>query len=148
MATYRKYGEKCPAYDCWNVEGDKGYTCKGCDGCVSMDDAGVECSYSPIPTTIPKYKIGDVLWRSFYCDCYNQAEVRKVEYDGKFQWMYTFKRERISRKEKNVFKTRQEVDEYLLKKHFKELLDEIVEYKQMHMSLPNFYTKLLDYKNI
>lgn len=144
MATHRKYGEKCPAYDSWSVDGNKGYNCKYCDGFISMDDDGVECSYSPKPTTIPKYKKGDVLWKCYCHESYEMAEVRKVEYDGKFQWTYTFGRERHSYKEKDVFKTSRDVDEYLLRKHFGSLYKEMIEYKEKYKVLPSIDTKLLN----
>lgn len=147
MATHRKYGGQCPAYDCWKVEGDEGITCKYCDGCVSMDDVGVECSYSPKPTTIPKYKKGDVLWKCFLHEYYEKAEVRKVEYDGKFQWTYTFRRERHSYKEKDVFKTSRDVEEYLLRKHFDSLYKEMIKYKEKYKVLPSIDTKLFNDKN-
>lgn len=148
MATHRKYGGQCPAYDCWKVKGDEGYTCKYCDGCVSMDDGGVECSYSPKPTTIPKYKKGDVLYKCFHHECYEQSEVREVKYDGKFQWLYTFERERYPYKEREVFKTEKEVEEYLLKKHFYSLYEEMVKYKEKYKVLPSIDAKLLNDKNI
>ena len=144
-----EYGTQCPAYDCWTCGTDRyGIDhCNYCDGCKAHLAVGVECGYSQKPNCVPKFKVGQKVYRFFHLDSYNQAVIRKVEWDGKFQWEYTFQRERTPYPENRVFATRQEIDTYVIEKHARRLLKELQEYaEEYHIPLENLKKKMIEQK--
>ena len=98
-------GKQCPALERWIV--GESCTCEYCEGCLGVFANGVDCGYSKIPTSEPKFKVGDIV----YAHPGLQYKIRKVEWDGKFKWVYLFTRERTPHSERNIFATRREYRE-------------------------------------
>ena len=112
-------GEKCPAFDYWDVDID--YHCKHCRGNRGIFSNGIDCGFSKIPTCEPKFNIGELVYG--YPGLQNK--IRKREWDGRFEWVYYFARERTPRSEKKIFRTRKEYDEYRMMEKVKELSDDL-----------------------
>ena len=140
-----KYGDQCPAFDCWTCSNEKYNHCQYCDGCKARFIDGVECGYSPKPNCVPKFKEGQEVYRFFHLDSYNKAVIRKVEWDGRFQWEYTMQRERTPYKENHIFASQKEIDTYIIEKHAKGLMEELMNFsKRYHIPLENLKQKLIE----
>lgn len=76
-----KFGDQCPAYSLIKC-GKDNYGidhCINCKGCKTRFIDGVECIYSPTPTTVPKYKEGQELYKFFHLDSYHKMKVRALK---------------------------------------------------------------------
>ncbi len=142
-----EYGAQCPAYESYTCSNDRYNDCQYCDGCKVRYVDGVECGYSPKPNCVPKFKVGQKVYRFFHLDSYNQAVIRKVEWDGRFQWEYTMQRERTPYKENHIFATQREIDTYIIEKHAKGLMKELMNFsEQYHIPIESLKQKLIEQK--
>ena len=130
-----KHGDKCPAYEHW-VCGPQPLShlnhCASCRGCKSLFIDGCECGYSPKPNCIPKFKVGQKVYRFFHMDSYNIATIRKIEWDGRFEWQYFMARERTPYAESELFTLEKEIEMYVITKHARRLMNELQEYSQRY----------------
>lgn len=140
-----KFGDKCPAYSDATCGPCKyGDICKRCQGCKSRYIDGVECGYSPTPTTVPKYKEGQYLYKFFHMDSYHKAKVRALRW-RKFEWEYVFGRERTWYSEREVYETQKEIDEVVINRRAKLLLQNLQDYSERyHIPLDVVRQKLLE----
>ena len=110
------FGTKCPAWDYVVGMGDtlaSHQHCRYCLGRLGVYANGVDCGYSKIPTHDAKFGVGDTV---FYVEWPNLPfKIRKVEWDGKFGWVYYFARERTPRDESKVFRTQKEAEEAVIR---------------------------------
>lgn len=142
-----EYGAQCPAYESYICSNDRYNPCQYCKGCKVRYVDGVECGYSPKPNCVPKFKVGQKVYRFFHLDSYEQAVIRKVEWDGKFQWCYTMQRERKSIPESLVFATRQDIDTYVIENHARDLLKKLQKYAEdYHIPLESLKQKMIEQK--
>lgn len=114
----REIGTPCPAYTFGdNKVGDD--ICFRCDGCKGVFVNGVDCGFSRTPTSEPKFKVGqEIFWLGFP-DFY--GIVKRIEWDGRFQWHYYCLRERNGHDEQNCFASRRECELARLKRDAKAL---------------------------
>jgi len=145
------FGDKCPAYEhriCVQTSISEDYSynyCNSCEGCKAHFIDGVECGYSPKPNCVPKFKEGQEVYRFFHLDLYNKAKIRKIEWDGYFQWQYTMARERTPYKEDEIFATKQEIDTYVINKHVEELKNELLQFsKEYRIPIESLKRKLIE----
>lgn len=140
------FGDQCPAYSlciCGVNENNIDH-CINCKGCKARFIDGVECTYSPTPTTVPKYKEGQELYKFFHLDSYHKMKVRALRWNGRFEWEYVFGRERTWYDESEVFATRREIEEFVIQKRARQLINDLMDYsKRYHIPLENLKQKLI-----
>ena len=108
------YGAQCPAYEPYTVGmGDMMQGCRRCPGRLGVYANGIDCGYSTIPTTEPKFNVGDAVHVSMWPNL--SFTIRKREWDGRFRWVYYFSRERTPRPEDMLFATVKEAEEALIR---------------------------------
>ena len=125
------FGEKCPCYDCW-VAGEE--RCGLCKMCERQYGDSSECRYSAIPTSKPKYAIGQTVYYDLgvgFCSIY-YGKIRKVEWDKRYQWEYTFVRERTPHGEDTLFATHQEAELAIIKKRGRSLMQAMKGYSDKY----------------
>lgn len=141
-----KFGDRCPAHSqcvCGGNENNIDH-CKYCKGCKVRFIDGVECTYSPTPTTVPKYKEGQELYKFFHLDSYHKVKVRKSQWDGRFEWEYVFGKERTWYGEHEVYETQKEIDEIVINRNAQRLLQNLQEYSERyHIPLEVVRRKML-----
>lgn len=130
-------GAQCPAYDCWKVGLE--YSCKYCRGKRGEYSNGIDCGFSRVPTHEPRFKVGDYAYGYPGLRC----KIRKVVWDGRFEWTYTFERERNSRSENAVFLTKKEYEESEMMKIAANLKIRINAYCEKYHVLPETMAKKL-----
>ena len=140
-----KFGDKCPAYDSVTCGPNKYRDyCEDCLGCKARFIDGVECGYSPTPTTVPKYKEGKYLYKFFHLDSYEKAKVRALRW-RMFEWEYVFGRERTWYGEHEVYETQKEIDEVVINRNAQRLLQNLQDYSEKyHIPLEVVKRKMLE----
>ena len=105
------FGTQCPAYEFNTVGMGDNYRsqCRYCRGRLGVYANGVDCGYSKIPSTEPKFEVGQTVYIAMYPNL--PWKIRKREWDGRFCWVYYFSRERTPRPENTVFATSKEAEE-------------------------------------
>lgn len=135
-----KFGQACPAYDF----GEERDLCRRCDGCERLYSDSVECLYSKIPTCTPKYKVGEKVYGTMIgYDFVCSGIIRKVEWDGRFQWVYYMQKCRTPHKEKNLFSSDKEAEIHLLQRQAKKLLDSVSRIAERFQLDKNDVTKMI-----
>lgn len=135
-----EFGRKCPAFDKYIASVDKdSVSCPYCRGNRGVYANGVDCGFSATPTTEPKFKVGDKVY--FRCLLYS---IRKVYWDGRFEWLYIFARERTPRRQDELFLSLQECEKHEAIKAFTNGLREMKRYcKKYNLPMGPEINKLL-----
>lgn len=133
-----EYGQQCPAYDCWLADDEN--HCPYCRGCKGRYANGVECGYSVIPTSEPKFKIGQEVHYLGNPDFH--GKITRMEWDNIFEWRYYLYRERNGHYERDVFATRKERDLARLKEDAQALMKKAEHFSEVY-KIPININKLL-----
>ena len=124
------FGAKCPFYE-ENTDAER---CGRCRMCERLYVDSSECLYSKVPTSEPKYAIGQTVYYDIsvgFCSIYH-GKIRKVEWDGRYQWESTFVRERTPHGEDTLFPTQQEAKLDAIKSLGRTLMNEIQNYSEKY----------------
>lgn len=114
---------------------------------------GVDCGFSKIPTTEPKFNVGDTVYYVVWPNL--PFVIRKREWDGRFSWVYYFTRERTPRDESSIFRTPKEAEAEEIRRKFAGVKSMIASYMGRYGGsledvtrelLPEDFTRLLPNK--
>lgn len=137
------YGQTCPCYDWVRADGER---CGRCKMCERRYSDSVECLYSAIPTSEPKFSVGQTVYYAIGIgsDIVYHSTIRKVEWNRRYQWEYTFKRERTPHGEDTLFATHQEAALSIIQKSGRVLLEMMKRYSEKYKIPIENIQKLLE----